>query len=383
MSERRASSQAIEVERTTADRLAELRAEIDAVDEAILENLNRRASIVKEVGRLKEGTGLPVFVAGRERDIVARLTARNRGPFPNEGLPPVFREIISVTRALEEPLRVAYFGPEGTFTHLAARQQFGAHTELLPAPSIPEVIAAVEKGRASIGVVPVENTTEGIVTATVDTIVESELTICGELLLRVSHDLMSRSGRREDVRRIASHPQPLAQCRLWLDSQFPETPRVETASTAAAARLAAEDGAVAAIGSPIAANVYGLRAIESEIEDRRDNTTRFWLVSRTPPAASGRDLTTVVFTIRKDRAGALHRLLEPFARHGVNLSAIQSRPIKGKPWEYLFFLDVEGHVSQTAVADALAEAGAEAQSHKLLGSYPRATGRLPDVTGSA
>ena len=356
--------------------LESLRRQIDAIDLEILEKLNARAQLVQSVGRFKQGSGTPVYEAARERDIVERLSAANPGPFPEAGLAPVFRQIISATRSLEEVLQVAYFGPEGTFTHQAASRQFGEQADLLGLPSIADVFAAVARGKASLGVVPVENTTEGIVTQTYDALAASDLKICGEASLRISHCLLSKSGERGDVRRVASHPQPLAQCRGWLERNLRGIERVETASTAAAAVLAAEEGGVAAIGSAIAADAYGLRVIERSIEDRRDNTTRFLVIGeRDAPAASGDDLTCVLFTIRKDEAGALFRLLEPFARCGVNLTTIQLRPMAGKPWEYLFFLDVHGHHTESAVSEALAEAGTVAHSHRVLGSFPRASVR--------
>src|SRR5262245_11421443 len=352
--------------------LAAVRERIDAIDRAILEQLNARARLVQSIGQLKAASGSAVYEAARERQIVEQLAARNPGPFPNEGIAPVFREIISGTRSLERVLRVGYFGPEGTFTHLAARRQFGQLAELASLDSIGEVFAAVERRQLDLGVVPVENTTEGVVTQTFDALAEHEVGICAEVVLRISQQLLSKSGRLEDVRQVVSHPQPLAQCRLWLDRQLPGTPRVEAASTAVAAKLAAEDGSLAAIGSAIAGEVYGLRTIEASIEDRRDNTTRFVVIGQQTPPASGNDLTSVLFTIRKDEAGALHRLLAPFADQGLNLTSIQLRPIKGKPWEYLFFLDVEGHRSDPRLVQALAGATRVAHTQRILGSFPRA-----------
>ncbi len=352
--------------------LARLRDQIDAVDRALLDQLNARARLVRAVGELKRAAGAPVYEASRESGIVASLAGANDGPFPDAGLAPVFREIISATRSLEEPGRIAYLGPEGTFSHEAALRKFGELASLGGVPSITDVFAAVESDKAKLGIVPVENTTEGVVTETLDALAEFEVTICAESILRISHYLLSRSGCLEDVRRVASHPQPLAQCRRWLDSHLPEAERVETASTAIAARLAAQDDTTAAIGSSVAGNAYGLRVVESSIEDRRDNSTRFLVIGKHPPPASGNDLTSVVFTIRKDQAGGLHRLIEPMARLGVNLTSIQLRPFKGKPWEYLFFLDLEGHQTEAAVAEALQMASKVANSTRILGSFPRA-----------
>ncbi len=355
-----------------SDELGALRRRIDAVDDEILAQLNRRAELVRRVGDVKQRSGSPVYEASRERQIVERLGAANPGPFPNEALGPVFREIVSATRSLEEVLRIAYLGPEGTFTHLAAREKFGRQADFDGLPSIVDVFAAVERGRARLGVVPVENTTEGIVTQTYDAFPESDVEICGEVVQRISHHLLSRTGRREDVRRVVSHPQPLAQCRRWLDRNLPDVERVESPSTAVAARRAVEEEGVAAIASAIAAEVYGLRTVEASIEDRSDNTTRFVVIGRQAAPASGNDLTSAVFTIRKDEAGGLFRLLEPFAEAGVNLTSIQLRPIVGKPWEYLFFVDAEGHRSEPRLDQALAAAARVANSHRILGSFPRA-----------
>jgi len=352
--------------------LARLRAEIDRVDRELLACLNERAALGRDVGQVKARAGREVFAAAREREVIGSLRRANPGPFPDAALEPVFREIISATRSLERPLRIAYLGPEGTFAHEAARRYFGACVELVAVSPIAEIFAAVERGDAEHGVAPVENTTQGVVTETFDTLATTGVAPCGEMLLRVSYHLVSRSGRLEDVRRVASHPQGLAQCRAWLDRHLPGVERVETSSTAAAARLAAEDAAVAAVASPLAGETYGLVPAARAIEDRRDNTTRFLLLGRQPPARSGADLTSVLFTVRKAEPGALHRLLEPFARHGVNLTSIQSRPMPGKPFEYLFFLDLEGHRDDPAVRAALADAAAHAHSHRVLGSFPRA-----------
>ena len=353
-------------------KIARLREAIDVVDREILEKLNRRARLVQEIGECKRSARASVYDAARERDLVASLAEANSGPFPNSALSHVFREIISATRSLEARLRVAFLGPEGTFSHLAARRIFGALGEFLAVSTIPEVFAAVERGEADHGIVPVENTTEGIVTATLDTLIESGLPICGESLLRISLQLMSRSGRLEDVKRVASYHQPLAQCRGWLDRNLPGVERVEVPSTAAAARLASEQADVAAVGSSLGGELEGLLTIANCIEDRRDNTTRFLVLGGEPPAPSGNDLTYAAFTVRKSQTGALHGLLEPFARHQVNLTSMQARPLKGAPWEYVFFIDLEGHQSEPHVQRALQEAAQRANFCRILGSFPRA-----------
>jgi len=352
--------------------LARLREQIDAVDRAILEQLNQRAKWVLEVGRLKQSRGASVYEEAREKRIVSGLVEDNPGPFPDDGLAPVFREIISATRSLEDALSIAYMGPKGTFSHEAANLKFGRLATLESVPSIGDVFAAVETGKASLGIVPIENTTEGVVTQALDAFVDSEVMICGEVLLRISNHLASRSGRIEDIRQVASNPQPLAQCRGWLDRNLPGVERLETASTTAAAELAANDASVAAICSAGAVERSGLRTIEASIEDRRDNTTRFLVIGKKNPEPTGNDLTSAVFTIRKDEPGGLHRLLQPFSDEGINLTSIQLRPIRGKPWEYQFFLDLEGHREEPRVERALAKVAGVAHSHRVLGSFPRA-----------
>ena len=373
--EKHADSTAVSVE------LARLREAIDLVDVEILERLNERARLVTEVGEEKRARSTPVYLASRERDLIVGLSERNPGPFPSAAIPHVFREIISATRSLEETVRVAFLGPEGTFSHQAVGRQFGAQIDLMPAGSVREVFALTQQGKAHYGVVAVENTTEGAVAETFDALVESDLSICGELMLEVTQCLVSVSGRIEDIQKVASHPQPLGQCRLWLQRHLQHADLVETASTAAAAQMAAGDPAMAAIGSEVGAEVYGLQVIEREIEDSPGNTTRFLVVGRESPSPSGDDVTSAVFTVRKDQSGALYHLLEPFARYAVNLNSIQSRPMKGKPWEYLFFVDMQGHAEEESVSKALRESAAVAHSHKILGSYPRSTMTRPGGQG--
>lgn len=352
--------------------LAEMRVQIDEVDRGILDLLNRRAELVREVGELKQdGRRGPVYVASRERDLVDALIDRNAGPFPSKAIPHVFREIVSATRSLEERVRVAYLGPEGTFSHLAAVRQFGSQVDLEPVGHMQDVFTTTERGEANFGVIPIENTIEGAITATYDALVEAEVTICGELVLEVSQNLLSKTGRLEDVKRVASHPQPLAQCRHWLLENLRDVDTQDTSSTAAAAQMAALDSGVAAIGSEVAAEAYGLEFVAHDIQDHTGNTTRFLVIGKETPAPSGNDVTSAAFTIRRDQSGALYHLLAPFAKHGVNLTAVQSRPMKGKPWEYIFFVDLEGHENDPNVGRALDEAAAYAHSHKVLGSYPR------------
>jgi len=363
-----------------AGELASLRRRIDEIDGEILARLNQRATCVQRVGALKQGGRKgPIYVAARERDLVSALVKANQGPFPNAGIPHVFREIISATRSLEERVRVAFLGPDGTFSHQAARRQFGSQVDYVPVTNMRDVFTMTERGDTQFGVVPVENTIEGPITVTFDALVETDVTVCSEIKLEISEHLMSRTGKIEDVQKVASHPQPLAQCRGWLEANLHGIETIETTSTAAAAQLAHADEKVASIGSEVTATVYDLLTIAAGIEDHRGNTTRFLVVGRETPAPSGQDLTSAIFTVRRDQSGALHNLLGPFAKHGVNLTAVQSRPMKGKPWEYNFIVDMEGHQNDPAVRRALDEAAEVAASHKVLGSFPRAL----EVSGSS
>ncbi len=356
-----------------AKELARLRTAIDTVDAEILGALNQRATLVSDVGRVKAGgSRSPVYVASRERDLVTQLKAHNPGPFPDAGISHVFREIISATRSLEERFRVAYLGPNGTFSHQAALAQFGSQVDLMPVPHMADVFSAAERGEAHFGVIPVENSIEGAINPTMDALMESEVVICGEVMIEVSQNLLSQTGDLDDVQVVASIPQAVAQCRNWLAARLPLTEVRDTPSTAAAAQLAASDPSVAAIGSAVAADVYSLNFVAQDIEDQRGNTTRFVVVGKETPEPSGNDMTSAAFTVRRDKAGALYSLLKPFAKHEVNLAAVQSRPMKGKPWEYVFFIDMEGHESNEAVSRALDEAASYAHSSKILGSFPRA-----------
>jgi chorismate mutase/prephenate dehydratase len=351
--------------------IKELRQEIDAVDNQVLELLNRRAALVIEVGRLKSVKKDEFHVPNREREIYERLTAHNRGPFPNEAIKSVFREIISASLALEAPMMVAFFGPKATFTHLAAMQQFGLSAELVPQKSIPAVFEEVGKGRAKYGVVPVENSTEGMVSHTLDMFMESELKINAEVLLEIHHYLLSRTGRLEDIKKVYSHPQPIAQCRNWLAENLPNIPVVDVASTAVAAQIVGEDYTAAAIASELAASMYDLKIVRERIEDQVNNFTRFLVIGKKLTEMSGDDKTSLMFSV-KDEVGILYRMLEPFAKRGINLSKIESRPLKKKAWEYIFFLDLVGHIDDPVIAEAVQELKQCCQYVKVLGSYPRA-----------
>jgi len=351
--------------------LTDLRRQIDAIDDQILDLLNQRARLVIAVGKAKTDSRGDFYVPSREQAIHARLSAANPGPFPEEGVRRVFREIISASLSLEQPLKVAFLGPQGTFTHVAAMQQFGFSAQLVPIKSIPSIFDEVGRNRANYGVVPVENSNEGVVSHTLDMFMESDLKIIAEVLIEVSHDLLSRSGKIEDVRKVISHPQALGQCRAWLEENLPDVPLVDVASTAQAAQLAAEDEGVAAIASEAAATLYGLRAVKHRIEDNPNNFTRFLVIGRQMPDPGGADKTSIMFSVR-DEPGILYRMLEPFSKRGINLSKIESRPMKGRAWEYIFFLDLEGHIRDERIASAIEELHQYCQFLKVLGSYPKA-----------
>ena len=358
----------------TEEKLNLLRQKIEAVDGQILGLLNERAEIVLEVGKVKSEIKMESYDPQREEEILRRLILQNSGPFPPEGISPVFGEIISACRSLEVQLTVAYLGPPATHTHLACLEHFGSCIQSLPQESIQDVFEAVEKAKASYGMVPVENSTEGVVNRTLDVLIESEVKICGEVLIRISHDLLSRSGRAEDIEKIFSHPQALEQCRKWLRKTFPHVPLVETVSTAKAAQFAAEDPKAAAIANSFAARLYGLKAIESQIEDYLNNYTRFLILSRENSKRTGRDKTSILLSI-PHTPGSLYQVLRPFSAKRINLTKIESRPVKGRSWEYVFFLDFEGHITDARIIETMAELKENVLFLKFLGSYPRSPER--------
>ncbi|MBE0568644.1 MAG: prephenate dehydratase [Deltaproteobacteria bacterium] len=351
--------------------MKELRAEIDAIDDRILELLNRRAKAAIEVGSIKTERNLKFYVPEREVEILRRLTAVNTGPFPNEGLKAIYREIISASLALEKPLSVAFLGPQATFTHLACLKHFGESAVYVPQINLSGVFDAVERNAADFGVVPIENSSEGIVSNTLDMFVDHNLLICGEILVEVAHDLLNVTGDIDHVKKVYSHPHAIAQCRGWLEAHLREVPVFDVESTARAAELAADDPGAAAIAGEAAAKIYGLTAIRKRIQDNTNNFTRFIILGKQASAPTGDDKTSILFSAR-DEVGALYLMLQPFANHNVNLTKIESRPVKRKAWEYIFFLDMAGHLSDEPIAKALDELKSRAQFIKVLGSYPRA-----------
>jgi chorismate mutase/prephenate dehydratase len=352
-------------------RLKELRKKIDAIDLEIVKRLNKRASFVIEVGKTKLKKGKTEFYAPeREREIYRRVTTRNKGPFPNKALKDVFREIMSASLSLEKPLKIAFLGPPATFTHQACMQHFGLSGEFVPKKDIADVFADVERGRVDCGVVPIENTTEGVVSHTIDMFISSQIRICAEILIEVSLYLLNSSGRIKDIARVCSHPHAIAQSSHWLKEHLPKIPVVDVASTAAAAQMASVDPSTAAIASEAAQNLYNLKAVETKIEDNTNNFTRFLVIGRKEGKKTGSDKTSIMFAI-KDAPGALYKMLKPFASAGINMTKIESRPLKRKAWEYIFFIDIDGHIKDRRIKEAVHELEEKCSFLKILGSYPK------------
>jgi chorismate mutase/prephenate dehydratase len=355
--------------------LGGIREKIDGIDARIQELLSERARFAQQVGISKSASGKTVdfYRPEREAQVLRRVIERNDGPLRDEEVVRLFREIMSACLAQQEPLKVAFLGPEGTFTQAAVLKQFGASVRALPLVTIDEVFHEVEGGVADFGVVPIENSSEGTVNHTLDMFLASGLKICGEIELRIHHYLMGRMTGFAQIKRVCAHAQALAQCRGWLDDQLPDAERVPVSSNAEGARRARDERGSAAIAGKSAAEIYGLHVLANEIEDRSDNTTRFLVIGRKLFSPSGFDKTTLLVSAGDTKgSGALFRLLEPFAEHGVNMTRIESRPSQRRLWDYVFFFDIEGHVSDPAVAKALAALEQRASLFKVLGSYPRA-----------
>ncbi|MBI5682821.1 MAG: prephenate dehydratase [Deltaproteobacteria bacterium] len=351
-------------------KLKKLRHEIDRVDDSMLELLNKRAKLVIDIGTIKKENNHAIHVPEREREIYQRLLNNNPGPFPNTAVKNVFREIMSTSLSLEKPLRAAFLGPKATFTHMACLQYFGKSSELIPVKEIADVFDEVERDRVDYGVVPIENTTEGVVSHTFDMFVSSNLKISAEIMLEISLSLLNRTGSILDVKKVYSHSHAIAECREWLKNNLPNAVLVETSSTAVAAQTVVDDPDAAAIASENAAELYDLKIVEKKIEDHLNNLTRFLVVGKTSPKKTGSDKTSILFSV-KDSPGILFKMLKPFAERGINLTKIESRPQKKKAWEYIFFLDMDGHISDEKVSDALKELETNCSFVKVLGSYPK------------
>ncbi len=355
--------------------LENVRGQIDSIDERIQTLLNDRARLAQQVGisKTREGRTVDFYRPEREAQVLRMARERNAGPLRDEEILRLFREIMSACLAQQEPLKVAFLGPEGTFSQAAVYKQFGHSVRALPLVSIDEVFHEVEAGSADFGVVPIENSTEGTVNHTLDRFLVSPLKICGEVELRIHHSLMGLMSSLGRIVRVCSHPQSLAQCRVWLDEHLPNVERVPVSSNAEGARRARDEKGTAAIAGETAAEIYGLKVLAAEIEDRSDNTTRFLVLGRKLFTPSGEDRTTLLVSVgHTDSPGALSRVLEPLAKYRISMTRIESRPSHRRKWDYVFFIDFEGHAEDPHVAKALTELKKRSSLFRVLGSYPRA-----------
>ena len=359
--------------RPVDEQLGDLRVQIDAVDQQLLALLNQRAKLAQAVGEVKKLDGSPVFRPDREAQVIDRVKNRNPGPVLGDSIAPIWREIMSACRSLEARQRVAFLGPIGTFSEQATLNYFGSSIEALACPSIDEVCRATVAGSADFGVLPIENSTEGVVARSLDLLLQSPVAIIGETSLLVTHNLLRSSLSREGITQVCAHPQALAQCQGWLSQNLPDAERVAVSSNAEGARMAASNSSIAALASERAASQYGLHVVQRAVQDEAHNRTRFVVVSHldrvTPAAPTGHDCTSLAVSI-DNRPGAVHDMLVPLKRHGVSMTRFESRPARSGQWEYVFFIDRAGHPAQDNVAAALDELRAQCSFFKVLGSYP-------------
>jgi chorismate mutase/prephenate dehydratase len=348
--------------------LKTLRKRIDSIDTKIVSLLNDRAKVSLEIGREKIKNKSSIYSPNREKEVFLNLKRLNKGPTSDEALRAIYREIMSSSLSLEKSLCISFLGPEGSFSHLAATKKFGSQVKYIPCTSIQDVFKKVEVGECDYGVVPIENSIEGAVTHTFDLLVDSDLKICSQLLLPISHNLLSKVAL-DKIKTIYSNPQVFGQCRNWLLTHVPQAHLVPTASTTLAAQRAAQEKNTAAIGSYLAADIYNLPLLKRDIQDIGHNTTRFLVISTQDVPPTGKDRTSILFSI-KDKVGALHGMLTPFYRNKLNLSKIESRPSKKRAWDYFFFVDIEGHREDKNVKRALGQLEGMCKYLKVLGSYP-------------
>ncbi len=353
--------------------LSELRKQIDDIDRQLLALINDRAKCAMEVAKTKmaEGETGSFYRPDREATILRRVMEENPGPLSDQTAAYFFRELMSSCLALEKPLEVAFFGPAGTFTQQAAYKHFGSAIQCVPVSTIDEVFTEVENKHCQFGVVPVENSTEGVITHTLDRFIASSLQICGEVEIRVHQNLMGHVETLSEITEVLSHQQSLAQCRKWLDIHLPNAARTAVSSNAEAAKIAAKDHSKMAIAGEVAASIYDLNILEKNIEDESNNTTRFMIIGEQQPEATGKDKTSLLLSTG-NRAGSLHKILKPFAKYDISLSYIESRPSKQGLWDYVFFIDANGHKDDVNITQALAELSNHVDLLKILGSYPKA-----------
>jgi len=351
-------------------KLVSLRKKIDKIDSKVISLLNLRAELSKEIGKMKHKKGIDIYAPDRESEIYREIVRKNKGPLFDDTLKAVYREIMSGTLSLEGPIKIAYLGPAATFTHLASLEKFGSSVNYIDCTTIGDVFREVEKGRADYGVVPIENSIEGMVSHTLDMFIDSDLKICSEILLNISHNIMSKARKISNVKKIYSNPQVFGQCRNWIEKNIPRAELIEVSSTTRAAELVSKQKNSAAIGSLLAAEKYKLKILAKGIEDSKHNVTRFLIVGKTIKVAPTRkDKTSVLFSVR-DKVGALHDILSPFKKYSINLTKIESRPSKLRAWEYYFFVDMEGHYQNETLKKALNRLKKECTYFKILGSYP-------------
>lgn len=350
--------------------MTQFRQQIDAVDDQLLSLLHQRIHLAQAIGKAKSDKNKDKWDPRREREIVQRLLKKNNGDFPEPALRAILYEIIATCRLSQKEIEIAYLGPEATFSHLAGIRFFGSAAAFRPMETIEDIFIEVEQGRVNYGIVPVENSIEGAVTSTLDAFTKSRVKICGEFNLAISHNLVNLSGRLSDIRRVVSHPQPLAQCRQWLQRNLPDIPRQSVNSTGIGAAMAAKTPEIAAIASALATKTYQLQVVVKGIEDHRGNTTRFLVIGKESPKASGDDKTSLLTTLL-DRPGALHEALSTLARHSINLTRIESRPIKDEPGRYRFFIDMLGHIDELEIREGCAKLQDICSHYEWLGSYPR------------
>ncbi|MEE9425304.1 MAG: prephenate dehydratase [Methylococcales bacterium] len=357
-----------------SDQLNNLRQQIDQLDDQLLQMINQRASLAQKVADVKIASGEDVcfYRPEREVSVLRRVMQNNQGPATDEGVARIFREIMSTCLALEKPLKVAFLGPEGTFTQQAAFQHFGQAIQTSPLASIDAVFREVSSGTSEYGIAPVENSTEGVITHTLDSFLKyPKVHICGEVVLPIHHNLISQAKQISELDELVSHEQSFAQCRGWLDRYLPSVKRTKVASNGEAARLAAENPEIGAIAGNIAARLYQVNILEKNIEDEPDNTTRFLVIGTQPVSSTGKDKTSLLLST-DNRPGSLYDMLEPFSRHAISMTKIESRPSKQANWEYVFFLDIAGHQDDSVVATALSDLSKTVKICKVLGSYPTA-----------
>ncbi len=349
---------------------------IDEIDLKILALLNERANLAIEIGKAKSGKNLKFHSPKREQEIFERLEAENKGPFPNKALRIIFREILSASLSLEKPLKVSFLGPQATFSHLACVEHFGRSSLLIPEKNFRAVFEAVERERVDYGVIPIENSTEGAVANTLDLFMEHDVKIGAEIMMEIRLDLLSRAESLDDINRVYSHPHAWPQCRKWLESHLENVEIIDVASTARAAEIAAGEHHSAAIAGSFAGKFYDLNVLEQRIQDIPNNFTRFFIIGKNDADRTGKDKTSLMFTL-KDDTGALYNALKPFSEYNLNLTKIESRPYKGKTWEYIFFVDIEGHHKDENLEAALNKLHEICTNLKLLGSYPSGSKKMP------